>query len=103
MATINDPQAIKFCDERLRPFSNKLIEVYRESVFIADEWRALGMAAKIPDKADQIDDKAATDGRPVISGASANAIINLGQALIDDIQANDKAKLDAILKVSTRG
>jgi hypothetical protein len=84
MAAITNPVAIKFSNERLRVGADLLAQIDNEAAAILAEWTALGGTALIPNTADVLQDTAAPngidatggDGRPVVTGAKLNNIIN---------------------------
>jgi hypothetical protein len=84
MAAITNPQAIKFSDEKLRVAADLLAQLDNFAGTVLNEWTALGGTALIPNTADVLADSAAPngldatggDGRPVITGAKLNNIIN---------------------------
>lgn len=76
MPDITNPQAITFANEKIRVAANLLAQLDNFANAVVNEWNAAGGTSLIPNTADVIVDGAATDGRPVITGAKANAIIN---------------------------
>ena len=86
---ITDPVAIKFCNEKIRPAANLLAQLDTFAGAILNEWTALGGTALVPNTSAVVQDGAAPDGltsaggdgRPVITGAKVNNIINRLTAL----------------------
>jgi hypothetical protein len=86
---ITNPVAIKFSNERLRVAADLLAQLDNEAAAILAEWTALGGTALIPNTADVLQDSAAPngtnsvggDGRPVVTGAQLNNIVNRLTAL----------------------
>lgn len=84
MAAITNPVAIKFSNERLRVAADLIAQLDNEAAAILAEWTALGGTAMIPNTADVLQDGAAPngidatggDGRPVVTGAKLNNIVN---------------------------
>ena len=76
MADITSPQAIKFSNEKIRVAADLLAQLDNFAAAMINEWDAAGGSSLIPNTSDVIIDGAATDGRPVITGAKANNIIN---------------------------
>jgi hypothetical protein len=100
MADISDPQAVRFCNERVRPAADRFAQLYWWAKAVAAEWEAQGIAAKIPNDASVILDGAATDGRPIITGADVNTMAARVAEFIALLEATGSAKLSQILKVS---
>jgi hypothetical protein len=84
MAAITNPVAIRFSNERLRLAADLLSQLDNYAAAILNEWTALGGVALIPNTTDVLQDTAAPngidatggDGRPVVTGAKLNNIIN---------------------------
>ena len=76
MPDITSPQAIKFSNEKIRVAADLLAQLDNFASATIAQWNAAGGSALIPNTADVIADGAATDGRPIITGAKANNIIN---------------------------
>lgn len=103
MADINNPQAVKFCNERVRVMADALAVAYNSAKAITAEWFANNMGALLPVSSDVVLDGSATDGRHVITGNDATGIINRALELIADMEANNSAKLNTVLKVAVNG
>lgn len=81
---ITNPVAISFCNQRIRRAADLLAQLDNMAAEIANEWTALGGTALIPNDTQVVRDGASPtddvgtggDGRPVITGAKANNIIN---------------------------
>ena len=101
MADITDKQAIRFANERIRPVSNKLAQVYYQAKQIVAEWTALGGSSLIANDAEAtLIDGSAVDGRPSIVGSDVNNIINRLAEIITSFEDSGSAKLNTILKVA---
>ena len=100
MANIDNPQAVKFCNENIRIAADKIAHVYYFAKATVDEWVANNMGEKIPVSNDIIDDGSITDGRPVITGNDVTVMMYALQNLVADFEASDKSKLNSILKIS---
>lgn len=98
---IENPEAVKFCNERVRIAANKLSASYWFAKSVAAEWYANNMGALIPVDGGDVNDGAQTDGRHVITGNDATAIITRLTELTADYEANTNAKLNTILAVAT--
>lgn len=97
---ITDPQIKRFCNERVRLAADRLARLYNLCRTVRDEWTAQDMGTAIPDTAELVDDGAAVDGRPEISGADVHAIKDRVVELIALLEANGNAKLDEVLRVA---
>lgn len=101
MPDIDNPEAVRFANERVRVAADKLAQVYNLAGEVVQEWVANDMGSLIPnDPGDTIIDGSAVDGRHVISGADANNIINRLMELITEYDASGYAKLNTILGVA---
>ena len=100
MAKIETPQAVKFCNEKVRPFADRIAQLKQEAKQLQDEWFALGGSDLVPNTTDTIADGAITDGRTIITGADVNNVINRAIEIVTDLEADGNAKLNTILKVA---
>ena len=102
MADITDPQAIRFCNERVRLAANRLAQAYNFAKEVSAEWNAHGGDKLVPNTDDPVIDGSAIDGRPPITGTKVNLLVNRLSELITDYEANGNAKLNTILAVSPK-
>ena len=100
MADITNPQAVRFCNERVRPAADRFAQLYWWAKAVAAEWAAQGIGALIPDGASEVIDGARFDGRAVITGADVNTLAARVSEFIALLEADEKAKLNQILKVA---
>ena len=101
MAEITNPQAVKFCNEQIRPAANAFARLYYDAKRIYQTWTSLSLGDVIVyDNADAVIDGSASDGRPVISGVDANNLMTRLGEIITDLEADSNAKLNTILKVA---
>lgn len=100
MADITDPQAVRFCNERVRLAADKFGQLYNWCVAVANEWAAQNIAGLIPNDTSPIIDGAQTDGRPLITGADVHTIKDRVAELISLLEASSNAKLNQILRVA---
>ena len=100
MANITDVAAIKFSNEQIRPLADMLASLYYRAKTVVDDWNATTMSGKIPNTTDVLIDGAAEDGRTIINGIDATAIITRAQEFITDYEAGSKAKLNTVNKVA---
>lgn len=98
---ITDVTAIGFANNRIRLTANRLDELYYMSKSLVDDWNGQNMAARLPPGNNTIlDDGSATDGRNPITADDCYGIVLRAQEFIDTLEANNKAKLVSISKVS---
>lgn len=76
MPDITSPQAIRFSNEKIRVAADLIAQLDNFAATVIAEWNAAGGASLIANTSDVIADGASADGRPVITGAKANNIIN---------------------------
>lgn len=84
MAAITNPVAIKFANEKVRIAADLLSQLDNFANTVLNEWTAIGGSTLFPNTTDVLQDSAAPngidstggDGRPVITGAKVNNIIN---------------------------
>ena len=100
MPDITNPEAVRFSNEKLRVAANMLVDVYEFTRAAKDEWLANDIASVLPNTPDAIDDGADTDGRHIATGERAHAIIDLLVELLANYEANDNAKLNALLRMA---
>lgn len=100
MPDITNPEAVKFCNEWVRPKADQFAQNYYAAKRIVNEWNAKSLSSIIPNNTSTIIDGAAQDGRHVISGADATAIITRAQEVIADYEATSNAKLNTVQKVA---
>ena len=101
MAQITDPEAVKFCNERVRVAADKLAQAYQFAKLVTQEWYATNMSKKLAfDNADTVVDGSKDDGRHPISGIDVNNLITRLTELVADYEAGSNAKLNTILKVA---
>jgi hypothetical protein len=100
MADITNPQAVRFCNERVRLAADKFAQLYNWCIAVRNEWTAQDIASLIPNDASAIIDGAQTDGRPLITGADVHTIKDRVVELIGLLEANTSEKLNEILRVA---
>ena len=97
---ITDPNAVHFANTRIRIAADAIGKLYNIAKQITNEWNALGGDKLIPNTAEIVVDGSAEDGRPPITGAMCNNIINRLLEQIADAEAVGKAKLNTVLQVA---
>lgn len=104
MAEITNPEAVRFCNERVRSSADRLAQLYYEAKATYQEWTANSLGTIIAyDNADLVVDGSATDGRHPISGVDVNNLITRLSEIIIDLEANSNAKLNTVLAVQVNG
>jgi peptidoglycan hydrolase-like protein with peptidoglycan-binding domain len=103
MANIVDPAAISFCNTKVRPTADVMLQMYWTAKSIIATWNALTMSGKIPNDASVIVDGAATDGRNIINGIQATAIITQATNFVATFEAGGNAVLNVITQVAVNG
>lgn len=106
---ITSPEAITFCDQKVRVAADRLAQAYFFASQVLDEWNANNYGGTIipidggtvRDGASPTDDAGTGgDGRKVIDGNDVHGIINRCSELIADYEASGGAKRNTILAVS---
>jgi hypothetical protein len=97
---ITNVQAVKFCNEKVRPAADALGQAYETLRRLKMEWDATLMANLIPNDTTVIADGADTDGRKPITGQMVYNILNRGFEYMTDQEANFNAKLNTIKQVT---
>ena len=101
MAEITDAQAVKFCNEQIRPAANSLAQLYYEAKRVYQVWTANELGNVIAyDNADAVIDGSASDGRPIVSGVDINNLVTRLSEIVTDYEADSNAKLNTILAVA---
>ena len=98
---IDNPEAVRFCNEKVRVAANRLAKAYFFAKEVAAEWYANNMGALLPVDGGDVLDGSATDGRHVITGNDATALIVRLTELVADYEASDNAKLNTVMAVAT--
>ncbi len=97
MPLIQNPEAVKFANERIRPIADHFAQLYYEATVLLNEYQAHNLdPVFVP--TDTVDDGAAVDGRHVITGDDVKAMIVRAQLFVDDFNANVQEKLKIVLK-----
>lgn len=102
MADNTNAQAIRVANEKIRPASDLLLQVYffmkvMQSEFSAQNWAALFPAA---DPNGEIVDGARQDGRAIITNDMVNNVISALGSFIASMEANSNQLLNAFLAVA---
>ncbi len=104
MPQIDQPNAVRFSNERIRVAADILCRGRAAAAAILAEWQAKDMASLFPDDATYVvADGSPADGRQQITGADVNRIIEALQALVaalDSVASNGKAHYENALRVA---
>jgi hypothetical protein len=100
MATITNPQAIRFSNEQIRTLADAYATLYFTCKRVGAAWTAQGIGSLIPNTADLLADGSDLDGRAAITGAKVNGLVNAGAALIADLEAASSLKLNILLQIA---
>lgn len=104
---VTNPADIRFCNEKIRPAADRLVQAFSFAERVLNEWNARDGVSRIPNDAGETvqdsaygTDGADGDGRPIIDGAQVNNVMNRISELVNDYKANSSAKLNTILQVA---
>jgi hypothetical protein len=74
MADITNPEAIRFCDEQVRPLAEKMRALKAEADATMVDWYG-GINAEIPNDASAIDDGRESEGVSRMTGINVNSFM----------------------------
>lgn len=101
MADITSPEAVRFCNEKIRPIADVLAQAYYACRMLVDEWDSNSMNNLISNtNLDEIIDGARQDGRHVVTGSDARRIYDRALEFVTDYEATTRAKLKTVLEVA---
>lgn len=95
---ITNPQAVNFCNSRIRVIADTLARTYYDCLALQNDWNAQGVADVLTNTSDVVDDGAAVDGRAPVTGAAAVNVVNRAIEFVADIES--EGKLGTILAVA---
>lgn len=98
--SITNPEAVRFCNERVRPAADATAQLYYQLKALKDEWFAASMGDLITVEGGGIDDGSDLDGRHGITGTDVINLITRAIELVNDYEANSNAKLNTIINVA---
>lgn len=101
MAEITNPEAVRFCNERIRVAANKLNAAYKFAKEVQAEYYANNLGELFGVGDGPVVDGSATDGRHPIGGNEVLLLITRLGELTADYDAGESAKLNTILAVAT--
>lgn len=99
MANTN-PQAIRVCNEKLRPLADKFGQLYNFVQALAAESSAENWPAMFPADGQTISDQADTDGRAVITNTDINGLIAMASTFLTYMTQNANANRNLALKIA---
>ena len=97
---ITDPQAVRFCNETIRPAADRIVGLYYTLKRMQQQWVAEGMGAKLPNDGQVVEDGAPADGRPQLDTTQVNGLATWVTAFLSDMEANDNLKLNTALGIA---
>ena|ERR1051326_1698800 len=100
MADITNVQAVAFCNGSIRPAADQLIMLYRSAKRILATWNGRVLGDILVNTTDVVADGAATDGRPILTGALVTGIIYQLQDFVNYMEANGFDKLYGVERVA---
>ena len=100
MAEINNVQAVKFCNEKVRTAADRFAQLYWWAKIVSEEWVSQGIGSMFPNDDSVVMDGSAIDGRTILTGADVHILAGNVVAFIADLEANGNLKLNQISKVA---
>ena len=97
---IDNPQAVKFSNERIRTMADKLAQAYYAAKALEQEWYANNMGELFPVGEGPVVDGSATDGRHPIMASNVLLLVTRCSELVADMEASNNAKLNTVLSVA---
>lgn len=79
--TINDPQAIAFASESIRPISEKARAFVAEVGSIITRWNS-GINVLFPNDGTAVDDGRESEGISRLAGSDVNSVMNIIEAMV---------------------
>ena len=95
---ITNPQAVSFCNSRVRVIADKLAQTYYACLELQNDWFAQSVSEVLTNTSDVVDDGAAVDGRAPITGAAAVNVITRAMEFVTEMQTG--GKLGTVLAVA---
>ena len=95
---ITNPQAVAFCNSRVRVIADQLAQAYYACLALQNDWFAQGVGAVLTNTSDVVDDRSDVDGRAPITGAAAVNVITRAMEFVTEMQAG--GKLGTVLAVA---
>lgn len=104
MALIQNPQAVKFCNDKGRVMADVLVQTYQTSVAFLAEWNAnANLAVALPNTADVVDDTADRDGRQLMTGTKINSLVAAAQAMVTWFETGSPSRITLLRQIAVNG
>jgi hypothetical protein len=110
MPNNTNPQAIAFCNTKVRPVANEVMSAFLSAQTLITEWNSQNIASIIPNDSNPIQDGATTangsgagsgaDGRPPITDAQVNILISNLNSFVAFFTANSNLILDQTMSMA---
>lgn len=102
---IDNPQAVRFCNEQVRILADTLLSAYRTAQAVRDFYYAHPELGDLfyQNSSELVEDGSAFDGRPRMTGNDVLGLITRADELVADYQATNNAKLNTVLKAAVNG
>lgn len=102
---IDNPQAVRFCNEQIRILADTLLTALRTAEAVREFYYAHPELGDLfyNNSSELVEDGSAMDGRPRMTGADVLTLITRADELVADYQATSNAKLNTVLKAAVNG
>jgi hypothetical protein len=100
---IENPQAIKHCNEKGRVLADAMVTLYESARAYRADWDANGIGAVLPNTTEEVKDGAHTDGRPLMTGAKANALYAAAGAIVTWFEAGNPSRITQVRQIAVNG
>ena len=102
---IDNPQAVRFCNEQIRILADTLLTALRTAEAVREFYHAHPELGDLfySNSSELVEDGSATDGRPRLTGNDVLALVARADELSADYRANSNAKLNTVLKAAVNG
>lgn len=97
---ITNPQAVAFCNSRVRVIADKLAQTYYACLELQNDWFAQSVSEVLTNTSDVVDDGSDRDGRAPVTGADATSVVTRAMEFVTVMQANSNAQLNTVLAVA---
>lgn len=100
MPDITSPQAVRFCNEDVRPLADVMVGAYDSLKAFVAEWDANGLGAIITNTVDMIADNSDQDGRYQITGAKVNSMYTAANSLITWFETGTPTRISILRTIA---
>ena len=102
---INNPQAVRFCNEQIRVLADTLLTAFRTAEAVRDFYYAHPELSDLfnQNASEFVSDGSEADGRPRITGNDVLLLITRASELSADYRSSNNAKLNTLLKAAVNG